>query len=95
MKLWCVIINIIISLKRGVLMKIKKQSRWLYDCKEVQEDLRILQKKYMELGYEFSLDECYDIWYLYSEMLSANWINAKGSVKQSIDYVINNKNCWE
>ena len=76
-------------------MKIKEQSKWLFKCDDIQEDLKILQRKYKELGYDFSLEECYNIWYLYSEMLCANWIDVNGNIEQSIDYVVKNKNCWE
>lgn len=76
-------------------MGIKQQSKWLFKCEDVQEDLKILQVKYKELGYDFSIEDCYNIWYLYSEMLCANWINVDGDISQSVSYVINNKNCWE
>lgn len=76
-------------------IKIKKQGRWLYKDEEVQKDLLILQEKYKKLGYDFTIDECYNIWYLFSDMLSANWLSVSGDISKSIDYVINNKKCWE
>lgn len=76
-------------------MKIKRQGRWLYKDKEVQADLLVLQEKYKELGYDFTTDECYDIWYIYSDMMSANWLSVSGDISKSINSVIKNKNYWE
>ena len=68
--------------------KFESQSKWLWNDKEVQEDLLMLQKKYKELGFDFSLEDCYNLWYFYSETASANWMNVGNinSISNSLKY---------
>lgn len=52
-----------------------RRGKWLWDCKDVQEDLIVLKEKYKkQLGYELTLEQCFDSWYLYCEACSANWM---------------------
>lgn len=61
-----------------------KVGTWLWNY--VQEDLILLQLEYRKMGYNPTLEQCYEAWYLYSERCSANWINI-GHVENSIDYI--------
>lgn len=58
-------------------------NRWMWNCEDVQEDLIILQKKYLELGYDLTKEEAYDAWYMYCERCSANWMCIDGDISCS------------
>ncbi len=58
-------------------------SRWLWNEEDVQQDLLLLQKKYKELGYDLTKEQCYDIWYMYSQYCHANWIVVSKDVSNS------------
>lgn len=57
--------------------------RWLWN--DVQDDLKLLQKEYKKLGYNYTLEECYDIWQAYSEICHANWIINFEHIEDSLD----------
>ena len=67
-----------------------KVGTWLWDS--VQDDLILLQIEYRKLGYNPTLEQCYEAWYLYSEGCCANWINISNveNSKEDIEKVLNN-----
>lgn len=63
--------------------------RWMWNCEDVQEDIRTLQNRYKnEMGYDLSLEEVYDIWSLYSERYSANWMTVNEDILDSESIII-------
>ena len=66
-----------------------KVSNWLWNS--VQEDLLLLHIEYRKMGYNPTLEQCYEAWYLYSEDMCANWIhisNVEGS-REYMERIIN------
>lgn len=59
-------------------------SRWLFNEEDIQNDLLILKEKYKNLGFDLSIEECYDSWYLYSEQVHANWLNIGENIEDSL-----------
>lgn len=54
----------------------------------VQYDLIRLSKKYHKLGYELTLDQCYDIWAMYSESEYSNWLDTTvQNIKLSVKFI--------
>lgn len=61
-----------------------ERGKWLWDCKDVQEDLKVLKEQYKkQLGYELNEEQCFDVWYLHCEYCCANWMNVKGDLSSS------------
>ena len=65
-------------------------NRWLWDNKDIQQDLIELQIVYKDLGYELTLEQCYDAWYMYSQYCEANWLRVSSveNSKWCIDRII-------
>lgn len=65
-----------------------QRGKWLWDCEDVQEDLKVLKRKYKEqLGYDMTEEQCFEAWYLYCERCSANWMSVDGDLNGSEWYV--------
>lgn len=65
-----------------------KRFSWLWECEDVQEDLKTLQREYKkQLGYDLTLEQCFDAWCLYCERYSANWMCVDGDLSNSKYYV--------
>jgi hypothetical protein len=61
-----------------------KVSNWLFNS--VQNDLKNLQQEYKKIGYDLTIEQCYEVWYTYSERCCANWLNIS-NVENSKSYV--------
>lgn len=62
--------------------------RFLWNKQYVQYDLIRLQRKYKNLGYHLSLEDCYDVWIKYSESEFANWLETSDEIiNNSLNYV--------
>lgn len=68
--------------------------RPLWDKQYIQYDLIRLRRKYKKFGYELSLEQCYDVWYMFSVSEYSNWLETIPElIEQSvvfIDKVLNN-----
>lgn len=61
-----------------------QRGKWLWDCEDVQEDLKTLKQEYKkQLGYDLTEEQCFDAWYLHSEYCCANWIYVDGDLTNS------------
>ncbi len=65
--------------------------RHLWNKQYIQYDLIRLQKKYKKLGYELTLEQCYDIWYQFSVSEYSTWLETTPElIEQSVSFIKSN-----
>ncbi len=60
-------------------------SSWLWESE--QKDIAMLQSKYEALGHSLTLSQSYDIWYMYCDYCSANWMSVSGDISKSLMFI--------
>jgi hypothetical protein len=62
----------------------------MWNNKDIQKDLLILSAKYQQIGYNLTLEQCYDIWTIYSDYCHATWLDIN-DIEKSLKFIDNIK----